>query len=182
MVGRVDGAEWCQPTLARDYDTISDLLNGESRISTWLPMEMKVVSEDEGVTLAFSDALCLGHQALVLRPAAVSALGAMLSQYGELLRARCALERREIFNATTIIDALDEAASTVMRYSTGKVMDILNYAFVSERVAGVQIFRIPQFVSSPIFVGSEFVEMRADSGLHGWRLRKFGNRRPFDLP
>jgi hypothetical protein len=79
-----------------------------------------------------------------------------------------------VYNTTRIIDALDEDRSSVVRFRTGEIMRIADYAF-REKVALLPIFRIPQS-RVKVFVTDSFVERVRASALTGFDLRLLWDR------
>lgn len=162
-----EGFELCHPVRHEDFETLFAALNGSSRWSTWQSPPMRLVSQERGRPLAESDCPWLGKHALVFRRPAIAALEPMLHEYGELLPLACPDADLAIYNVTRMIDALDEEASSVIRFSNGRVMRIPRYAFMSELVRGVDIFKIPCLRVSPTFVSEDFVKLWQKNGLRG---------------
>src|SRR5687768_5785749 len=71
-----------------------------------------------------------------------------------------------IFNVTSVVDCLDESASTVRRFKSGSISKVDKYVF-ADSMLSASIFRLPQLVV-PIFVGEPFVKAVLDAGLTGF--------------
>ena len=100
---------------------------------------------------------------------AVDALGDLLEGNGEILPTTCEGEQIFFFNATKVIDALDESNSEVIRYhGSTEVMRVETCAFFKEKLTGAVIFKIPQFPVGPVFVTDPFVERVKSTGLKGF--------------
>lgn len=97
----------------------------------------------------------------------VEALGPILRQHGELLPLKCRGTNLSVFHPTVVLDALDEGASTLRRFSSGRIMMIDSYVFRSEVVAGIDLFKLASLRSSPTFVSQRFVAGWNAAGLHG---------------
>jgi hypothetical protein len=164
--------ELCQPVNHAEFDKIIVQLNGISRKSTWQPITMEIIHEDEGRKFLESDAPWLGPHALIFRQAAVQTMGQMLNEFGELLPLQCDEAELSIFNATQILDALDEAASSIVRFSTGRIMTIERYAFRPDTIKDNHIFKIPNLRASPTFVSNHFAQLWKSSGLKGLGFTK----------
>lgn len=167
-----EGFELCQPIEQGDFERINVLLNGESRLSDWDPIPMHIIREDEGQNLAVSDSPWLGSHALVLRTAAIEAVGPLLRRYGELLPLSCESAQVWMYNPTLVIDALDHTAASVVRFADGRIMTITRYAFRSDILGDVDIFKIPDFRVSPTFFSQRFVSLWKSASLKGLRFKK----------
>jgi hypothetical protein len=167
----LDGYELCHPVSQHDFGRIGIELDGSSRQSSWRPIPVKLVREDEGKKLAKSDSPWFADDALIFRSTVVEALGAMLRAYGELLPLACSEAELMIYNPTRIIDALDEAASSLVRFDSGRIMMIQTYVFRTDAVGESDIFKIPNLKVSPTFVSHRFVDRWKASGLRGLDFR-----------
>jgi hypothetical protein len=163
----MEGFELCQPCRADDFETLNVLINGAKRSKTWSPIALRIVHEDQGETLLKSDSPFLGSHALVFRDSATKVLKSMLADNGELLSATCPDADLSIFNPLNVVDSLDEEASSVRRFSSGKIMDIMQYSFNVKDIEEVDIFKIPNLRVSPTFVSERFVEHWHSAGLAG---------------
>lgn len=124
----------------RDLDALGDF-TGEPRAPGWKPVRMCWTSS---AGLPVPD---IAQQAggLVLNERARDVLGDLLQGRGELLD----LDVQDagphwIFNVTRISDALDEHASELKRFRSGRIMDIERYVFDPAKLAGDTIFRLRQ--------------------------------------
>ncbi len=110
---------------------------------------------------------------LVLNRKAKDTIGAFLEQYGELLPLACDDGEFWTLNVTCMIDALDEAKSSVMRSNDpGRLLMIHKYVFRPETLENAVIFRIPQYARGSIFVTTPFVELIKSSGLTGLTFKQ----------
>lgn len=109
-----------------------------------------------------------GTHVLFLRPRVVDVLGPMLLKYGEILPVEDAGgEELYMYHAFHFLDALDMEKSEITCFATGRIMRITRHAFHPDVVEGVDVFRIPQMRSSPIFVSDRFADRVRSSGLTG---------------
>lgn len=161
-----EGFEFCHPVKEGDFETLNAQIDGTQRGQTWSPRQMRLVREDEGNLLTESDSPWLGSHALIFRKRALERVGAFLEEHGELLPVSCPGADLAIFNPR-VVDALDEAASSVLRFSNGRIMRIMKHAFRADVVAETQAFKIPNLRVSPTFVGERFVELWNSAGLKG---------------
>lgn len=168
----VDGFELCHPERPEMFETLNDQINGTPRESNWQGISVRLIHEDEGKKLLTSDSPWFGSHALIFRQAAIDAIGAFLCEYGELLPLTCSEAELFVFNPTRVVDALDHGASTVDRFSTGRLMRVTRYAFRANVIADVDIFKIPDLRVSPTFVSRRFVESWISAGLVGLAFTK----------
>lgn len=162
-----EGFELCHPERQEDFETLNITIDGTPRSETWRSPPMRLVREDRGKVLAESDSPWLGSHALVFRRPALGDLEALLRSCGELLPIACSDPDLVIFNATRVLDALDEQASGILRFSSGRIMRITRYAFRPDVTLGVDLFKIPSLRVSPTYVSQRFVERVEASGLRG---------------
>lgn len=167
-----EGFELCHPKAEEDFERINVEINGESRCGTWRSIPMHLVRQDEGRKLLRSDAPWLGSHALILREGAAAKLQPMLEDHGELLALSCSGADLVLFNPTRIVDALDQRASSVLRFGGGRIMRISQYVFKGERLSGIDIFKIPDLRVSPTFVTNRFVEAWQHAGLEGLEFKE----------
>lgn len=72
------------------------------------------------------------------------------------------------FKPRYILDALDEEASTVWRFSpSGRIGHIKKHVFRKDVIADYWMFGITSLDPSPVYVTEEFVRAWKDAGLKG---------------
>ena len=167
-----EGMEFCHPERQEDFETLSITIDGTPRKGTWRSPPMRIVREDEGKLLAESDSPWLGPHALVFRRPALGELETMLLSYGELLPLACPEPNLVIFNVTRVLDALDEQASGILRFTNGRIMRIIRPVFRPDVISGSDIFKIPNLRVSPTYVSERFVERVRAAGLRGLVFNK----------
>lgn len=167
-----DGCELCHPIHQVDFERINVWIDGTARQASWKLIQMRIVREDEGKSLAPSDSPWLGSHALIFRSSVLDVLGALLRRYGEVLPVSCHDADLWIYNPTNVIDALDEISSSVLRFDDGRIMMIQRYAFRPDVVADHEIFKIPSLRVSPTFVSHRFVDRWKESGLTGLEFKQ----------
>jgi hypothetical protein len=168
----LDRYELCHPIDRSHFRKITNEINGVPRLSTWKPIAMEIIHEDEGQRLLESDSPWLGSDALIFRAKAIDALGSLLRESGELLPLVCDEAELWLFNPTRVVDALDEAASDTERVPTGRIVWINRYVFKPEVLRGIDIFKISTLRVSPVFLGERFVERWTSAGLKGLEFVK----------
>jgi len=162
-----DGFEICHPIDHQYFSKLNDIINGVPRKDSWQPVEVEIFGEDQGKKLQESDSPWLGGQSLIFRSRAVKALKGMLERYGELLPLARASADLYIYNPTLVLDALDESASTIWRFPSGKIMGVRRYVFRLGVVQSHNIFRLSGMTPSLTFLSQEFVDSWKSAGLRG---------------
>lgn len=164
-----EGYELCHPADG-DFEKIKVEINGTPRAKSWRPIAVEVVRKEdwhERDRWKESDSPWLGGHALIFRERAIEAMGDMLRLNGELLPLECAGASLFIYNPTRLLDALDEKASTIMRFNDGRIMWVKNYVFRPEVVGEMDVFKIPNLRVSPSFLSQRFVDRWREKGLLG---------------
>jgi len=158
------GYEWLLPEDERDFGWLHSL-DGSPRREQWRAPKVKVLATDDAGRLRKqADLPWVGSEALVLRPRAVRALGEVLLQYGELLPLDSGDEEPLVlFNILTVVDALDEARSDIVRFRDGRIMDIRGWHLREAAIAGLEVFN--QW--SSILYSEQFKRRVEDAGLTG---------------
>ncbi len=160
----VEGVEWIGLQDPEQWETFF-ALNGPTR-SGWQAPRMQFIEEQDDLTARqYSDFPWCLHNVLVVRDRALPLLRPMLEQYGEILPLLCA-EPVWLFNATNIIDALDEERSTIARFTDGTVLAIEKHAFRLDAIGDAEIFRLPGRASN-IYVRETVVRRIGELGLLG---------------
>ena len=146
------------------------ILEGNSILDRWVPPVVNRIVDDELPQGELGDYPFLdGAPALSKR--SVDALLDMLSDSAELLPLVCDVGEYYVLNVTRIVDALDEAASELTRFeSSGRVMEVVRHVFVSERLTGYTVFKIPQTPRAPVFVTEVFRRRVLAVGLRGFQF------------
>ena len=113
------------------------------------PIKVVIVREDAGEPLLESDSPWLGSHALIFREAPVERIGPLLEPHGELLPLSCPDAELWMYNPLRVLDALDEGASSAVRFSNGRIMRINRYVLRREVIRNAQIFKLSCFRVSP---------------------------------
>lgn len=168
----LDGFELCHPVHQRDFERINIEVNGTARQSSWEPLPVQLVHIDQGQKLVESDSPWLGAHALIFKKTAVDSMGSALREYGELLPLSCSEASLWIYNPMRVVDALDESASSLLRFDNGKIMLIQRHVFRANLLQGNDVFKIPSLRVSPTFVSQRFVDRWNEAGLKGLEFKQ----------
>lgn len=163
----VEGQEWIIP---RPGDNLEWLwaLDGERHLAWEPPRVDFLLTHENGSPLSYSDFPWLMGSVLILKTRALQILGSTLGAYGEVLPLVCD-EAVWLFNATTLIDALDEEASQVVRFDDGSILKIEEHVFRPAAIGEAQLFRLPADIlrGSPVYLQEPLVRRIGESGLSG---------------
>lgn len=144
--------------------------DGSAKASAWTPIRMELVKEDRGHHYLPSDMPWFAGNAPVLKQPAVDVLSPVLTKDGELLPLACDDANLWVFNVMTVLDALDEDRSEVIRFSNGRIMRVNSFAFRPDRLRRVGAFKVPQLLRSALFVTEEVVARAATLTGVGFKL------------
>ena len=107
----------------------------------------------------------------VFSPKAVTVLEEFLKPNGELLPISCDGEKYFLFNATRVVDALDEPKCGLQLFDDGGIMDIIHYSFLKAKLIGIVIFKVPQDPLGWVYVTDPFVNKVRTARLKGFKCR-----------
>lgn len=171
-VGPTEGTEWCNPVNKADFKRFVAEINGTPRRTTWTPIAMKLLRKTLRKRFKQSDSPWFGSDALIFRQSAIEKMKPILDIHGELLPLVCAEAELWVFNATFVLDALDDQASEGSRFDDGRFMSIDKHVFYPDVVVGVDMFKLVNRRVSPTFVSDRFVDLWNASGLRGLVFKK----------
>jgi hypothetical protein len=162
-----EGYEFLHPAPPDDWESLEIRFDRHVARTEWTPRPLKLLREDEGKKLKRSDWLYLSHHVPVLRPAAALAIKHVLDPADQLLPMTAGNETLYLLKPKWTIDALDEAASTVWRFSDGRIGEIRKHVFRENAFHGQAIFFIPTLRSSTCYLTDRFVDAWNAAGLTG---------------
>jgi hypothetical protein len=150
-----EGQEWAVPKALKDNDVLSDL-RGQRQLH-WKPIDMDILTEDEeGAPTRYSDFPWYGSHVLILRSVAAEGLRAIMSPYGEFLPLGGG-DGLELFNPTTVLDALDEGRSEVIRFDDGDILNIERHVLRPDVIRDTLMFKLP-YRASNLYMQLGFIE------------------------
>ena len=160
----LEGFEWItlQEQDPEQWETLS-ALSGPAG-AAWRPLRMSFIREAEDPRRPSDLPWCL-HNVLVIREQALARLRPLFAPYGELLALICD-EPVSLFNATRIIDALDEERASIARFDDGSILAIERHAFRPDAIGDAEIFRLPDRASN-IYLRESAVRKIGALGLRG---------------
>jgi hypothetical protein len=160
-----------RPLSARtsDVETIGTVAvaRGVRQGHSWSPIEVWASHEPEFDGTDLPDSPLLLPGIVVVGSQAAPTLASTSTSELELLPLKGAL-RLTIVNVTSFVDCLDEGASTIARFQSGRPRRVVEPRWLkgSEHLS---LFRIPQ-MPYEVYIGSEAPEIDIVSGLSGLNL------------
>lgn len=165
--------EFAQLTDPDSYPLFDELTNGTPRRDSWSPFSVRIINMGERRrALRRADAPFLFDSVLVLRPDATEVMKPFLAEHGELLPLSCEQAELVVFNALRVLDALDESASALTRFSSGRIMLVDRHVFRKQLIQDLHVFKVTSLQPSSLFVSEEFVERWRAAGLKGIEFRQ----------
>ncbi len=156
---------WLQCVGDADFDALNstDLLSLVS--SSWRLRVRLIVENERGEPLRESGLLWLSSHVLAMTAAVRDVARPVLEGQGVFAPLRSDDGDFWIF-VPDLCDALNEAGSSVTRFSSGRVMYVSRYDFHPDRLVGRIVFRIPQLPKGPLFCAERVVDtLSAESGV-----------------
>lgn len=152
-----------------DMRVLSNLHDGPVG-AAWQPLRVEWIEDKLNAGKPTSDFPTLGTIP-AFSERAVDALLDLLIENGEILPLDSPVEKYFAYNATRRLDALDEERSSLVRFDTGRIMDVRAYEFFPEKVGTTAIFRLRQ-LRGRTFVTDAFANRIEDAGLTGFDLQQ----------
>lgn len=135
---------------------------------SWTPIEVELVREDEGVRMVKADFPWLGEHTLIMRPSATAVVAPLVRDCAEVLPLATSDADLSLLHVIDVRDALDEHASDIVRFSSGRVMTVRRYGFDRDQLDGAVAFRVPQLPRNALFLTEILVDAIHDAGLTGF--------------
>lgn len=162
-----EGFEFLHPVPPDDWESLGLRFDRHDAGTEWTPRPLRLFREDEGKKRKRGDWLYLSHHIPVLRPAAALAIKHVLDPGDQLLPMTAGTETLYLLKPKWTIDALDEAASTVWRFSSGRISEIRKHVFKKGVFSGQAIFYLPHLRSSTCYLTDRFIDAWNAAGLTG---------------
>jgi uncharacterized protein DUF1629 len=144
--------------------------NGTPFGSSWIPWKVEIDRPKGYENLPFGDFPGMALHVPVFTERAAALLEPLLSGNGELLPLVCDEGSYFAYNVTTVLDALDEEKSSMIRFPSGRIMNITRHEFFPEKVTS-PIFKIPQTPLMNVFVTEEFQAAVSKHDLKGFNFK-----------
>jgi hypothetical protein len=144
---------------------------GGTPISDWRPLSLKI-SKGEKRTEFPSFFL----YAPVFTARALEALEPLIAPFIQALPLDVPKSRSQLYaiNVTNMRDCLDHSRSKIMRFSSGGIIDVEEYAFKPGCLEGQHIFKLKDLPYLWVFVSEEFKRVVEENRLEGLILKQVG--------
>lgn len=103
---------------------------------------------------------------------AVQCMEEILLTHGQILPLKCERDEYFAYNVTTVIDAIDEEKSEIIRIPTGKIVHVTKFVLNDDKLTGNSIFKLKHLELMEVFVTGDFVERVAQNNLSGFDFCK----------
>lgn len=172
-----NGYEWINCVEGSDHEVFM-ALDGSSRAADWKPILVRRIRPAQHLGFKPSDFPWLGSWALVMRRKAVDALRDVLEANGEILPLATEDDVELFVYNAGVVDALDEARSTLWRFpESNRIMDLEKPVFFESAIGRRAIFKLP-LRASPTYVSEEFVHRVKLARLLGLVFNRVWSSRP----
>ena len=163
--------QWAIPVEKNGYRAIQQMINqghGAPIGHAWVPARVFLLEEHEGgPPLRRADMPWFTDAELVVTRRAKEALEKTIGADAEMLPLLNDEEDLWLVNVWRVVDALDEENSEIKRFpSSGRIMQIMRYAFRVEMLRGISCFKIPQF-GSVMFATDSLAAAAREANLTG---------------
>ncbi|BCY08611.1 hypothetical protein [Actinoplanes sp. L3-i22] len=149
------------PVASETHRWLQCVDEADFRALSWgelLPLGVRLVTETErGAALRETGLPHLASYVLTMTAAVRDSIGPLLEGQGLVIPLRSGDGDFWMF-VPDVCDVLDEAASTVTRFSSGRVMHVSGYEFHADRLADRTVFRIPQVPRQTLFCTQRLVD------------------------
>ncbi len=142
--------------------------DGRPKESGWKSIE--VVRMEPEKKLQLSNAPGFHSHIPVFDKEAVDVLQKFLVNSAEVLPLKNSEKDFYVINVTQVVDCIDYDRAVVKLFSDGSIMRFKKYAFIENKVRGLDLFKIKDERSMP-FVSDEFKNTVEAAGLEGFKFQ-----------
>ncbi|MCT9870839.1 hypothetical protein [Paenarthrobacter aurescens] len=140
--------------------------------SDWHPVKVSLEVHDRGRNLEHALLPWLSSSLLVLRDEAIETVGPLLQPFGELLALDCREAKLMLFNPLSLIDALDEESSIIVRFRSGRILDIERTVLRKELLTSAGAFKLASHPGGKVYFTESLVNaIRATGHSSGIEFR-----------
>lgn len=160
-----EGFEWALPVDDADFEVLQTL-GVEPRATDLGDVEMYLLKvDDRGRAQRRASMPWLGSHVLVLRDEAIESVGPLLRSFGELVSVTSADARLAVFGAATLEGALDEERSEIVRFGSGRIMDLRAPVFRPEVVTDIGAFKLAEMPRGDLYLTGDLVDAIRGTGM-----------------
>ncbi len=138
----------------------------------WTPPDAYVVPSDDKSPGRPTDLATWVTGIPLLSSRAAEVLTPLVSSCARLLPVRSPGLTYHLVSVTCMLDALVESESSIFRYPSGGIGDIVRYALNPSALDGKPIFKLSQWPDGAILVTQSFVDTVTKAGLVGFQFKE----------
>lgn len=143
-------------------------VNGTPIATQWAPLDVTLDRTAElGGIASPTDFPYLKGDVLIASGGGLSVVEQLGSEVCEILPLRSNDGEFALVNIIAVVDALDEEASWIDRFSSGRIMSIFEYAFHREALEGVTLFRLKGYERGTFYLTDVFLQRAQAAGCVG---------------
>lgn len=160
-----EGFEWALPLEDASFEVIR---RAQPDTARWAAPAMRLLHvDDDGTLLHWADMPWHGSHVLVLGDEAVDRVGPLLSAHGVCLPLTCDEARMAVFVARALVGGLDEDRSELVRFGSGRILDLKRPAFIASAIAQSAAFRLEEMLRGDLYLTDRIVDAIRATGLSG---------------
>jgi hypothetical protein len=150
-----------------DDEYIMELNKGISMLSRWKPLSLILYEDDKRSETKKNCSDFMGYLGPAINEKARSSLSTLIEKSVEFLPLSTPIGKYWMMNINAI-DCLNESKSDVKRFSSGKIMRVVNYSFYEDKLQDVHLFILN--VGTDIIVSNTFREVYDQNNLTGLKF------------
>lgn len=156
-----------QPLVTPEDESFVELVGqfDGTPITNWQPF--RVEYEDDSLPRGDFPSIMLPHIP-VFSGRAAEELAAVLSNSGQVLPLKCDDAKYFAFNVTLLLDALNVNTSEIVRFPSGRIMNVKSYVLEEKYLGSAPIFKLPETALMDVFVNDEFLRLVQKANLRGF--------------
>ncbi len=162
---QVDDYRILLPVNPEEFDGGNLWINGSLKLASWHPPKMRWSEPENSITTPDIAYISPGFYAF--NEKAMSVLGDLLADHGELLDLPVEGEAWIAFNPTTERACLNKNKSEWKVRRNGQRGRLIKMVFDEEKIENTAIFQIPELNQTDFFVTDEFVQLAVVNQLTG---------------
>lgn len=161
----VDGDEKALTTL--------QMFSGKSLANSWNKIELcKESKSDNGAAFKETDLYGYSNIVPVLSNNAKECLAPIIKDKAEFLPIDCDGDELWMLNTINLIDAFDEEASELTKFSSGKILAISKYVLKNDKCQDNEIFGLSDVPHHYIFVSEKIKQIVEENDLKGFEFKE----------
>ncbi len=125
------------------------------------------------VNKPIGDIFSIEVSSFILNEYAFNILFPYLKEHSQIFRIKNQNSIFYVINVTDVIDCLDYDKSEIKRFpSSGRVMRVIKYSFIKDKLKNATIFKLPEFVKTNCYVTKEFKNAVEENHIKGFKFEE----------